>query len=151
MDILALCGVLCGRGADTSTNPGDELVSSSLMSVFQRVNAAEQLGSCHSDVMAMSCLVRTALLEHEDDRVRVACVQQIVRSRWAGGEAVLLSLLCDCDDELVKAAFEGLVLIGSEVLDKYVDYFRLFPNDIVRKYMSYYTSNRDVPLYKLDP
>ena len=149
MDLIHHCEVLLGMRTGFCPD-GQGVIPSSHMVVYSKIEAAEILGSVVDNPFACASLIRGSISQSEDDRVRVACVQQLLNGRVQGVEYVLLSLLFDEDEEMVKTGIEGLILINSDILKRYSHIFESSPHSLVRVSVAKFLKGEDTPIYKLD-
>ena len=96
-------------------------------------------------------LVRVAFNQSEDDRVRMAAVQELLNQNSIHLDLVLIGLLVDRDPEMRLAAVEGLFIRGGALIGYAAQVCENDESAEVRKAIARASSGMELGLFYLDP
>ena len=128
----------------------DDPISPELASDYGKLIAAKKLGECPRSIIVDSAFCRSALSSTEDDRVRIESLQQLLNSGSDLLEGVLFALLFDADEEMRRAAVEGITLSRRENLPLALEVLGHDESDAICMLAKHAITGQPIELYWLD-
>lgn len=147
---IQLCHDLLFGSSTEVARYQDDPISPELSSDYGKLIAARKLGKLPRSIIVDSAFCRAALSSTEDDRVRLESLQQLLNSGSALLDGVLFALLFDTDEEMRRAAVEGIALSRRESLPLALEVLGNDDSDAICMLAKQALTGQPIELYWLD-